>query len=236
MILMVGGKAQAQPCAGGKYTVCQSFDKLWLSGHSSDGLWRINGPWPGTGNMLDPALALVAPDGSGGGSVMLSVAEKRGSEIQSLMSYGYGYYETELKVSSVPGVCASFFWIEAPKYGPHEWDIEFLTDDFAGAQGAVRLTIHPSNLSYKLDLPFNPSDAFHRYGFLWTPGQIIFTVDGKAAHTVSNTELETTARGFIMMNALTGLPNWCNGPPAVQTTSIYNWMRFTEGTSKVPVR
>jgi beta-glucanase (GH16 family) len=85
---------------------------------------------------MDPALAELSstyPGDSGSGFLSLSMAanELRGSEIQTttLPGYGCGYYETRMKVTSVPGVCASFFWIEAPKYGPHEWDIEFLTNE-----------------------------------------------------------------------------------------------------------
>ncbi len=238
MLLLIG-VAEAQPCAQGAATVCQAFDTVWPDGRSRDGLWRVNGPWPGSGgNMLEPSLAEIIPGGPGEGQLTLTVAanEKRGSEIQSLATpgYGYGYYETEMRVTPAPGVCATFFWIEAPQYGPHEWDVEFLTSDFTPGAGAVRLTIHPSNTSTRLRLPFNPSDAFHRYGFLWTPGRIVFTVDGKPARTMTTPELNTSARGFIMANAWTGNRNWCKGPPKQDATSTYKWMRFIAGAAEIP--
>ena len=238
ILCLCGKLAQAQTCLSGKYTVCQAFDSPWSGNLSPDALWRINGRWVGTGgDILDPALARLVLSGSDKRQLWLSVAagEKRGSEIQTLSrpGYSYGYYETQMKVSPVPGVCASFFWIEAPGYGPHEWDIEFLTDDFKPGTGAVHLTLHPSDTTYILALPFNPSDDFHRYGFLWTPGRIVFTVDGRPAHAFNESTLTTSIGGFIMANAITGIPHWCNGPPTQSTTSIYNWMSFTAGATTI---
>ena len=227
--------------------VAQDFHTPWNGLRSPNGLWRVNGPWVGTGgNLLDPTLAQVAAAYSGtpNRALLLSVAasEKRGSEIQTLHGYGYGYYETRMRVASVPGVVASFFWIEEPNYGPHEWDIEFLTNetwDRPGSEiGAVHLTVHPTSSAdtqnYVLALPFNPATAFHRYGFLWAPGQIIFTVDRQPAHTFMASGLMTNARGFIMANTWTGNPNWGGGPPDKRATTAYDWIRFTAGVSRIP--
>jgi beta-glucanase (GH16 family) len=162
----------------------------------------------------------------------------RGSEIQSLQAYGYGTYQVRMEVTHVPGVVASFFWIEAPNYGPHEWDIEFLTNESwinSANSGIVHLTIHPSNATVALPLPFNPSLAFHDYGFIWTSGKIVFTVDGAAAYTSTNSDLATTATGFIMANTWTGNRNWGGGPPTQQATTIYDWMQYTPEAS-VPIR
>jgi nitroreductase len=226
--------------------IFQEFTPASFNGiTSTDGIWRINGPWVGTGkNTLDPALAHLSstyPGDSGSGFLSLSVAPRqlRGSEIQTvtLPGYGCGYYETRMKVTSVPGVCASFFWIEAPHYGSHEWDIEFLTNEpwiTSANSGKVHLTIHPSHETYVLDLPFNPSLGFHRYGFLWTPGSIAYTVDGQIAHTFTHPTLDTTAKGYIMMNMWTGNRDWGGGPPSEQATSVYDWVKFYPNVTSVP--
>ena len=228
--------------------VFQDFAPSSFSGTTStDGIWRINGVWVGTGgNTMDPALAQLSstyPGDSGIGFLSLSVAanELRGSEIQTmtLPGYGYGYYETRMKVTSVPGVCDSFFWIEAPNYGPHEWDIEFLTNESwitSPNSGMVHLTINypGGSPTYALDLPFNPSLAFHRYGFLWTPGSIAYTVDGQIAYTFTDANFNTTAQGFIMMNTWTGNPYWGGGPPTQQATSVYDWVNFYPNVTFVP--
>jgi beta-glucanase (GH16 family) len=215
------------------------------------GTAQINGPWIGTGgNYIDPALAQVVQtfDGESNGYLELSVAAAspgqtpyHGSEVQSVNTYGYGTYETRMEVTSVPGVVASFFWDEHPspsQYGPHEWDIEFLTNESwinSPNSGIVHLTIHPSNATVALPLSFNPSKGFHDYGFIWSPGKIVFTVDGAAAYTFTSTDLTTTATGLIMANTWTGNPNWGGGPPTQQATTSYDWMQFTpEGTSPPP--
>jgi hypothetical protein len=234
-IAAVGPANRALADANG--AVMQDFNPPWTATWpvSPDHLWRIAGPWVGTGgNELRPALAQVTQTSGGEphGSLALSVSAnvKAGSELQSLRSYGYGDYQVRMKVTNVAGVVASFFWVEAPKYGPHEWDIEFLTDESwinSANVGKVHLTLHPSNTTYALSLPFNPSRAFHTYGFDWMPGKIVFTVDGSSAYTFNNPDLTTTKTGYIMANTWTGNPDWGGGPPARQATTVYRWMKYT---------
>jgi beta-glucanase (GH16 family) len=234
--------AAAQPCtAVSKNTICESFDKPWAGNTSPDGGVRINGPWVGSGgNQLDPTLAQFMTVDGGQHALTLSVAAgmKRGSEIQTMAKpgYSYGYYEVRMRVTDVPGVCASFFWIEAPGYGPREWDFEFLTNEHwitSENQGVVHLTLHPSNAAVALPLPFNPSKEFHRYGFLWKPGVIVFTVDGKAVHTFNEADLDSTAGGFIMANTWTGNPDWGGGPPSKQAGTVYEWIKYTAGADSI---
>jgi hypothetical protein len=233
--------SKGQPVKSRGPEVDQEFQP-WQGLVSPDNIWRIAGVWIGTGgNVLDPALASLTSTykGQPGGFLSLSVKANsmRGSEIQSLPSYGYGYYETRMKVTSEPGVCASFFWIQAPYYGPHEWDVEFLTNEpwiSSPNSGKVHLTIHPSKAEYVVDLPFNPSRDFHRYGFLWTAQTIAFTVDGQIVHTFSDSSLKTDAKGFIMMNTWTGSPTWGGGPPVADATTHYDWVRFWPDATAVP--
>jgi hypothetical protein len=234
-----GGQALLRSLAA---TITQGFDPSWNGKTSPNGLWRINGLWPGTGaNILDPSLARIVSSypGLANGALLLSVAakEKRGSEIQTLVGVSYGYYEVRMRVTDVPGVCASFFWIEAPNYGPHEWDLEFLTNESwitSTASGQVHLTLHPSNSAFTLPLAFNPSSGFHRYGFLWSPGKIVFTVDGRAAHAFAEADLATSAKGFIMMNTWTGNRDWGGGPPTQKATTAYEWVKFTADATDIP--
>ena len=231
----VGAHGQVPPSVPSG--IAQAFRPPWSGSVSPDGLWRIAGPWTGSGgNQLDPSLARLT--GDKGGALLLSVAahERRGAEIQTLRSFGYGYYEVKMQVTSVSGVVASFFWIEEPHYGPHEWDIEFLTNEpwiTSDHSGLVHLTLHPSNTTFVLPLPFNPSKAFHRYGFLWTPGKIVYTVDGHPAHTFVESDLTTSAKGYIMMNTWTGNSNWGGGPPKEQATTAYSWVQFNGGATTI---
>ena len=234
-------RGSGEPAKKGGPLVYQEF-LPWQGNVSPDHIWRISGVWTGTGNnVLDPALAALIPkyEGRSGGFLSLSVKanELRGSEIQTLPSYGYGYYETRMKVTTVPGVCASFFWVEAPKYGAREWDVEFLTNEpwiSSPNSGKVHLFIHPADIQYIVDLPFNPSLDFHRYGFLWTAQSIAFTVDGQIVHTFSDPSLSTNATGFIMMNTWTGKPNWGGGPPKADATTYYDWVKFWPDVVSLP--
>ena len=91
----------------------------------------------------------------------------RGAELQSTTTpgYSYGYYEVRMETANVKnGGVASFFWIEQPNYGSHEWDVEFtLSDAWAGTTnpGRVAFTTHPLDNTQWVNLDFNPSQAFH---------------------------------------------------------------------------
>ncbi len=108
--------------------IFEDFDGPYTNRVSPDGVWRLAGPWTGTGgNFLDPNLANVS-----GGELSLTVAdnERRGSEIQTLDGYSYGYYETSMQVSPTRGVVNSFFVIaEGYDPGTIEIDVEFLTNE-----------------------------------------------------------------------------------------------------------
>lgn len=221
--------------------VTETFDTQFNAQHiSPDGLFQIAGKWTGTGgNLLDPANAVIA-----GGQLKLSVSAgvKTGAEIQSLPGkngfpqlgpgWGYGYYEARMKVTPVSGTVASIFWVEAPNYGPHEWDVEFLTDE--SPRTKVHFTRHPSNATFIYDLGFDWSAAFHRYGFLWTPGRLDFTVDRVIVHTMTDPEMGTGAKGFLMANVWTGNPNWGGGPPTSKTTTAYEGISFKAGATSIP--
>jgi hypothetical protein len=223
--------------------IYEQFGPAWPGNVSPDGVFRINGNWVGTGG--DEMLLADVVMANGAMSMTVPAKVEDGGEIQSLAlpGYGYGYYEAQMQPSAVPGVVVSMFWIQAGgsytdyTYGPGEWDIEFLTSDFSGNVGAVRYTTHPSGLSYKQVLPFNPSAAMHRYGFLWTPSSIVYTVDGVAVHTVTVAQEPTIASplgGYIMANVWTGTPSWGGGPPAENATSVYDWIKFWPGVSSIP--
>jgi len=224
----------------------------WTGVTSPDKLWRIAGTWTGTGgNVLDPANAVLVDtyDSQPGGYLLLTVRANvlQGGEIQTVgtvgSALGYGYYEVRMKVTDVPGTCVSFFWKEID-YGPGEIDIEFLTNETwitSATTGKVHYTIHPNwdtnGTAYTQDLAFNPSKDFHRYGWLWTPQKLSYTVDGLVVKTFTNPpaqNLVNTKGGYIMMNAWTGSANWGGGPPTKDATSAYDWVKFYPNATAVP--
>ncbi len=221
--------------------IIEKFTQPWPSRISPDGVWRIAGPWKGTGgNYLDPSNVTFSPTykGDDGGFLLLTskANELRGAEVQTLSTQGFGYYETRMRVTDVPGVCVSFFFIQAPNYGPLEIDVEFLSNEpwlSSENRGKVHFSLHPSERDYVAELPFNPAKEFHLYGFLWTPGKVAFTVDGKEVHTFSDISLDGPVSGFVMMNSWTGKRNWGGGPPAQDATSAYDWVKYYPGATSI---
>ncbi|MEO6902517.1 MAG: family 16 glycosylhydrolase [Bacteroidia bacterium] len=226
----------------------------WSGNLSPDGVWRIAGVWSGTGCKLDPAnvsFTQTYPGETSIGFVHLTQTDdvpagsESGAEIQSLTTYGYGYYEVRMKITNVAGGCAAFFTKEGTNvagkltYGELEFDHEFLTNEpwlSSTNIGKDHFSTHPNmDVNYIYNLPFNPSLAFHRYGFLWQPGRLDYTVDKVIVHTTSHPDLNTNVKNFIMINATSsGNVNWGGGPPLKDATTIYDWIMFYPDVTSIP--
>jgi hypothetical protein len=225
---------------------------------TADGAFQVDGPWIGTGsNDLLPSLAVFTnadPTSLGQpatGYLTLSISPGtplQGSEIISnaLPGYGYGYYETMMTVdpTKVAGGVCSFFLMQAGgtlqnrSYGPEEYDFEFLLNESwlgSTSTGAVHLTTHPSNATMTQNLSFNPALGYHRYGFLWVPGTLSFTVDGQIVHATTSSDVALPAHGlWIFANAWSGNSTWGGGPPSAQVNCVYNWVKFWPNATSVP--
>lgn len=225
----------------------------WTNKIDSTGVWRIAGPWVGTGkNKLLPELAATVrscPNDSGTGFLTLSMnpgPKLEGSEIQTLATtpFGYGYYETRMKVSAVRGGCVSFFLKEVtpgnpPKYGKPEYDVEFLLDEpwlTNPTKGKVWCSLHgpDGDKSDGVDLPFNPTLDFHRYGMLWTPGSLKWYADGKLIHSMQRADLTSDRQLYIMANAWSGGKYWGGPPPTTVSTSYYDWIKYWPNVTAPP--
>ena len=208
----------------------------WSGNISPDGIWRKAGVWFGTGNNeLDPARAVLTstyPGETSTGFLNLTITPStnplQGAEIQTLTEYGYGYYEVRMKPSDVSGGVASFFLVNFDAVWK-EFDIEFLLNHqnevtFSNYNGAGTTYYH---------LPFDPTAAFHTYGILWTPGPTAGTatvtnyVDGVAVHSETDPDFVSDSDGMtVMMNTWSGNPNFGGGPPAQNSTTVYDWVHF----------
>jgi beta-glucanase (GH16 family) len=231
----------------------QDFSPGWTNNTSQDGLWKINGIWVGTGkNTFYPANVTFTDTYPGertkGFMYFKSEANAiKGSEIQTLSSgpfYGYGYYEVRMKVTGVGdpatnrGVCASFFW-KRKNYAAAEWDLEFLTNEkwiTSPDSGEVTMNYHLNDGRSKVHrqkLPFNPSKGFHRYGFLWQPTRLDWTVDGKIVYSFDDPGVASEP-GYIMMNSWTGNKNWGGLSPTEDAVTVYDWVKFYPNVTSVP--
>ena len=224
---------------------------------TSDGLFKIDGPWVGTGgNEINPPNAVFTtadPTTQGQpatGFLSLSTYASGGKNYageiisNNLPGYGCGYYEARMIVDPqrIAGGVVSFFWMQAGgtsnarTYGPHEFDIEFLLNESwltSTNTGAVHYTTHPSNATYTQTLSFNPALGYHRYGFLWVPGTLSYTVDGVIVHTVTGSDVASCMGGWIMANVSTGDATCGGGPPASPFSGVYDWFKFWPGVTTV---
>jgi beta-glucanase (GH16 family) len=174
----------------------------WKNGSPFDNAWAADHVTVADGKLdlrLDDVALLGEPYTSG--------------ELRTNGYYGYGCYEASFKPVMVPGVVTSLFTFAGPYdnggNGKHnEIDIEFLGDK----SRQVQLNFWTNDDAYTsrnevlLDLGFDPTDGFHRYGFKWTASQIEWYVDGvlvhAAFHSTSNpTPKATESLQKIMVNA-----------------------------------
>ena len=225
---------------------------------------QISGPWQvGHEGFMTPGLAQVSdrdPSGlndGGHGYLRLSTVQAGARSLASeVISDGYpatgpGYYETRMLVDPEhrAGGCLSFFWIQARDlkgrtfkgagFGPLEIDIEFLANEAWATHpdqpGYVHFTVHPSNVSFRQPLSFNPSAGYHRYGFLWTGSRVIWTVDGHAVHAANEPQLADAPAegGWTMANVWSGRADWGGATPAQPVSAVYNRMVYYPGAERI---
>lgn len=116
--------------------------------------------------------------------------------------------------------------------------MEFLSKQFNDSQGAVQLVIQsPQSVQSGFDaagtagyqnehLSFRPDQQFHEYRFDWTPDSVIFYVDGKVMHTMTDNDNIPTEPGHLFLNHWSnGDPLWSAGPPAADTSLTVSYIK-----------
>ncbi len=160
-----------------------------------------------------------------------------GGELRTYSYYGYGDYEVSMKPSNVPGTTSTFFvctgnYDTNPNTGkPNPWDeidIEFLGKDIGKNKSVVQFNYFVNGKGgneKKIELPFDASAEYHRYGFRWAEDYITWFVDGKPVYRVdgsSSNPMPSTA-GRILTNF------WCG------TEAGNDWMgEYTGGGENGP--
>jgi beta-glucanase (GH16 family) len=202
--------APKPPAASGSFTeYFNAYDATrwsradgWTNGSPFDNAWLADHVTVANGSLdlrLDDVAALGQPYSSG--------------ELRTNGYYGYGCYEASFKPIMVPGVVTSLFTFAGPYdnggNGKHnEIDIEFLGDK----PGQVQLNFWTNDDAYTsrneklLNLGFDPTVKFHRYGFKWTASTIEWYIDGSLVYTASDSASNPTPKATeslqkIMVNA-----------------------------------
>ncbi|KAL8894645.1 MAG: hypothetical protein Q9192_004157 [Flavoplaca navasiana] len=167
----------------------------------------------------DPGLQLYVrgPTEKGGQVSVAELVTKR-EDMQ------YGSFRAAIRTPTVAGTCASMFWMRAgPQDFPTKQEIDFemlsYEDTDASPQKKIHLVLHGRSVRKDTEtdedvpqVPFRPSDGFHEYRFDWSPGKVVFFVDGQ--HIRDFTDRVPTEPGRILLNHWShGQPGWEHGPP-----------------------
>ncbi|KAF2746104.1 glycoside hydrolase family 16 protein [Sporormia fimetaria CBS 119925] len=157
-----------------------------------------------------------------------------GSEMAHVRDdFRHGSYRVGMKLAGENGTCGAFFYFHSDA---QEIDLEFLSKEYTNNGGAVNLVLQTpesvasgydaSNTSaYKVkELPFRPDDMFHEYRFDWYSDKVIFYVDGKVLHEM--TEDIPVEGGRLFMNHWSnGDPKWSAGPPEKDTAVVVSYVK-----------
>lgn len=102
-------------------------------------------------------------------------------EYRSREEFKYGKFHVRMKAASGAGLVSSFF-VYTGRHGVnshHEIDVEILGSNTRQAQ--LTYYIEGSvGIKKVVDLPFDASEDFHEYGFVWTKTHIEWFVDGNS--------------------------------------------------------
>ena len=134
------------------------------------------------------------------------------AHIASNAKYSYGYFETSLKIVDIDGMNNAFWVTSDDNYEIDPDEIHFPNLDhialhFWPPKGSSQ---KPSSMGYNAKLSQNLSAGFHDYGFLWTPTDLIFVVDGKPIAAISTNGM---IKGPITLRYSTALANWAGKVP-----------------------
>jgi len=76
-----------------------------------------------------------------------------------------------------------------------------------------------------VNLPFDPTSAFHEYRIDFVPGNVIFYADEKALAKISTTAVPTSPGHLILNNWSNGDPTWSAGPPAQKAVTTVAYVK-----------
>ncbi|MCJ1252184.1 hypothetical protein MMC30_009424 [Trapelia coarctata] len=145
----------------------------------------------------------------------------------------YGSFRVAMKLTSIPGTCAAFFWYYNDT---QEIDMEFLSQEFNGASNPVNLVLQsPASAEAGFNaantstfavypLPFAPEAEFHEYRFDWSPTEVSFFADGKLLRTM--TDAVPSSPGHITLSHWSnGNTGWSAGPPATDAAVTVEYFK-----------
>ena len=167
----------------------------------------------------------------------------KSSAIQSVRDdFRYGRWEASLKPTDVDGVLPTMYtidWRDPELRTRQEIDIEFVTVNISDDYSEVHFAVHGADYDSwdtQVELPFNPADDFHVWGFDITEDRIQWFVDDIVLYEYWYDEQPGVidAPYSLKFNFWStkledgGSGNWIQGPPEPDTELYYyiDWVRF----------
>lgn len=209
------------------------FDPGW---EEKQRAWRV-ATWMQNGTRMSPKRCATNEDGHLVQTV-LPGKPYRGGSLQTDREFGYGRWVAWVRPSAVPGALNSIFikdWDDLTTDDSDsdgtgfEIDIEFLTYTFGPDRGRVHVAVHrkgAKSYSRDVDLDFNPSDGFHKWGYDILPGRVVWHVDGEVLHTWEAPEGVIVRDDYeFFFNSWT-MRKWIKGPPEEPAHYHIDWLRF----------
>lgn len=132
-------------------------------------------------------------------------------------SQRYGYFEVEAKLPKGKGMWPSFWLLPVSAQWPQGGEIDVF--EGLGDARSIYTTLHwgkqHKQTQRKIDLPFDVSADFHRYGVAWTRDAIVWYVDRREVMRTPTPD-EVQHPMFLLLNLGVGGP-W-GGYPDQSTT------------------
>lgn len=198
--------------AAGAPTWEDGFDRL------DPARWTPGPPHVLGRSRIDPANVRVA---DGRLALTLPAGTTDGAEVSTVAALPDGTVTVRMRAADAPDSITGFFFYAPPDFA-HEIDIE-LFDDPAGV---VKLTTYDGGRmthTLDVDLPFDPTAAFHDYAITRSAGTVAFRVDGRLL--VTWTDGVPTVPLNLYLNAW--FPQWLGGrPPAGDRATVVDGVGF----------
>ncbi|KAI1106880.1 glycoside hydrolase family 16 protein [Jackrogersella minutella] len=152
------------------------------------------------------------------------------------LHYFHGTFRAGIKVTDIPGTCSAFFWY---MNDTQEIDIEFLSWEFNRDNNTfpVNLVLQSQESKdagfdasktgdfKKVNLPFDPTAAFHEYRIDFLPDRVRFYADAALLAEMNGTGVPSTAGNLQVSHWSNGNAGWSQGPPGADATTTVSYVK-----------
>ncbi|AXB77293.1 glycoside hydrolase family 16 protein [Novosphingobium sp. P6W] len=116
----------------------------------------------------------------------------------------YGYFEIEAKLPAGKGMWPAFWLMPLKGAWPDTGEIDVI--EGLGDPHTIYCTViaGKAKKTMRVRLNFDASAAFHRYGLLWGPSEMIWFVDRKPVASAPTPRVLTTQKAYMIANLAVG--------------------------------